>query len=655
MDTTIPRIPRRRRPRLFSVGAAIALVAMLLPATAGIALGHTASAGCDQIRNDPDPKWGQFSAVVYVHDATTGTAILPANAIVDGHTTVVGSVAIGPGHYDVKWSDNATNSNLHVTACDTTTTTAQLQTTATAGDTIGDTAQVTQVSGPSVTSFIPTGTVTFSLYGPFGSAPVCDPAHLVTTTSSVTLDSSGKVTSPAVTAPSTLGTYQWVATYGGDANNNSSVSGCGDEPVTVTSAPRTAAITLYKFICPTYDAIPANKNPGNLDATGGKKLDTSIQTRMVNTATDVPGGCTAAPGWQFKLTAGSEGPVIGNPTTGSDGSVLVTLTGANADLVKKGTWETGVVVSEVFQAGYGFGALRCYKDINNGDNLEGIFGWNGTDAIACIAYNVAKAAPTGSLTVTKVVSGAPAGWTAGTFTFAVTCTSPAFTKTDVTITTAATGTSTIAGIPLGEDLENSCTVQETGKAEAPAGYTTWSTSYSPEGGATQVTKEVAGAVTVRNATSLIPPAKGYFQFTKTVSGNLTGWTGGQFPFTVTCTGGNPVPVTLTLDATGAAVTSQSFGPFDPETSCSVIEGNLPAAGTNAGWVNSPSYVPISGSASIVSGQTVTVAVTNTRTYSPPPPTIRTPTRRPRPRPRRRPRPRPRPRHTHRNSCRPADR
>jgi hypothetical protein len=38
-----------------------------------------------------------------------------------------------------------------------------------------------------------------------------------------------------VTAPSTAGTYEWVATYGPDTNNSGSSSNCGSEPVTITA------------------------------------------------------------------------------------------------------------------------------------------------------------------------------------------------------------------------------------------------------------------------------------------------------------------------------------------------------------------------------------------------------------------------------------
>ena len=40
-----------------------------------------------------------------------------------------------------------------------------------------------------------------------------------------------------------VGTYEWVATYNGDANNNTVTSVCGDEPVVITQATPTIATT----------------------------------------------------------------------------------------------------------------------------------------------------------------------------------------------------------------------------------------------------------------------------------------------------------------------------------------------------------------------------------------------------------------------------
>jgi hypothetical protein len=74
----------------------------------------------------------------------------------------------------------------------------------------------------------PTGTVTFALYGP--TKPNCTGTPVSTSTGTL----SGGDASSADVVVSDPGTYNWVATYNGDANNASSVSGCGEETFTVT-------------------------------------------------------------------------------------------------------------------------------------------------------------------------------------------------------------------------------------------------------------------------------------------------------------------------------------------------------------------------------------------------------------------------------------
>jgi Ice-binding-like len=75
----------------------------------------------------------------------------------------------------------------------------------------------------------PSGDVTFKLYGP--TDPTCAGTPLATRTG--TLDNNRVATSGAPVTAGAEGTYNWVATYGGDANNGSVVSPCGDEEVLV--------------------------------------------------------------------------------------------------------------------------------------------------------------------------------------------------------------------------------------------------------------------------------------------------------------------------------------------------------------------------------------------------------------------------------------
>ncbi len=90
------------------------------------------------------------------------------------------------------------------------------------GGTISDSATV---SG----GLSPTGNVTFTLFGP--TDPLCTGTPLSTTVGALVARTA---TSGDVVA-ATGGTYNWVAVYGGDANNGPATSPCGSEQVVVTS------------------------------------------------------------------------------------------------------------------------------------------------------------------------------------------------------------------------------------------------------------------------------------------------------------------------------------------------------------------------------------------------------------------------------------
>lgn len=160
-------------------------------------------------------------------------------------------------------------------------------------------------------------------------------------------------------------------------------------------------LTMIKVLCPSYTVVPANANPTTNDATGGHggQLDTSYQTVLTDPATDIPKACVRADGWQFQLYGGFSGgvmsPAIGSPhTTGADGSgtgsVTISLDASEQALAASTTSGIALWVVEIQQPSVaGFGALRCYKDILNGDNRERIAGLSGSaQHIYCIAYNV---------------------------------------------------------------------------------------------------------------------------------------------------------------------------------------------------------------------------------------------------------------------------
>ncbi len=103
--------------------------------------------------------------------------------------------------------------------------------TANVGVALNDTAHVSGGSSP-------TGTVTFSLYGPADAT--CNGTALYTKTVALSGSDAATTDGPATTL---AGTYHWTATYNGDGNNNTASSTCADEPVSVGKASPAIATT----------------------------------------------------------------------------------------------------------------------------------------------------------------------------------------------------------------------------------------------------------------------------------------------------------------------------------------------------------------------------------------------------------------------------
>lgn len=85
----------------------------------------------------------------------------------------------------------------------------------------------------------PTGTITFNLYAP--SDATCTAAPVFT--SIVPVSGNGSYTSASFTSAA-IGTYRWIANYGGDSNNLPTTNVCNatNESVVVTAAPPAAGI-----------------------------------------------------------------------------------------------------------------------------------------------------------------------------------------------------------------------------------------------------------------------------------------------------------------------------------------------------------------------------------------------------------------------------
>lgn len=91
----------------------------------------------------------------------------------------------------------------------------------------------------------PSGNITYRLYGPDNAT--CTGAAAFTTTASVA--GAGSYASPSFT-PTSVGTYRWIAGYGGDSSNAASTGACNDanESVVVSAAvPVTSIPTLSEW------------------------------------------------------------------------------------------------------------------------------------------------------------------------------------------------------------------------------------------------------------------------------------------------------------------------------------------------------------------------------------------------------------------------
>ncbi len=731
---------RRVRGRALTVGTAtVGLVALMLVGTAGTVLGHavTAVSGTvDCAGNYTISVTGDVYDPVHLFITVGGTTIDEGLQGSNQSTRTFGPYT-GTGAYAGEPiaaypSDNPNNratntlvaqpSDCHATLK----LVKQLSGNAPSGDHASDwtlSATATDASTPALTGKTPvTGQVAPGTYNLSESGGPSDSGNYTASSWACVSNSSG----------------------GGGASNvvssNPLTLAAGDSVTcTITnsySPPQgpTVNLTVEKLICPSYGVVPANSNyASEADYPNGKTLDTSYQTALTNPVTDTPEGCVPASGWQFDVGTGAGGhDYIGTVahilTTGSGGTATLVLKSAEVAMIQSAkTWDQGLLVKEEMQAGATFGELRCYRDIENGDNLESIYNLqssdvtNGVANLYCIAYNVA---PPGTIIVKKVVANAYGGSTnpaqfslyvqdskesnvpgspaagsltgtsytlpAGTYSVGETTPIPSgYQLTDISCGPQSDQQSTVpAGLdsstpanPATVDLVSGetvvCTVTNDGippqltvvkHVDNSAGGTASASDFQMTVNGTNVqpaasfpgsetgttvtlnvgsfsvtethrpnyvettSGDCSGAIALGDQKTCTvtntympppPPQQGFFYFTKTVTGNLNGWAGGTFSFTVTCNG-QASSVNLPVPASGGSVSSQVFGPFNPGVTCSVSEGALPAAGTNATWVNSPTYSP-AASVTVIKDTSTTVTVTNTRTMTSTPPPTSTPT------------------------------
>ena len=172
----------------------------------------------------------------------TGTPVFTSTNPLNAGSATSGTfptTAVGTYHWVATYNGDANNTPVS-SACTAepvviTQATPTIATTPSAGGPVG-----TSISDTATVSggFNPTGTVTFNLFAPGDTDLHRDPGlHLHQPAQRRRSATSGSFPTTAV------GTYHWVATYNGDANNAPVSSACAAEPVVITQATPTIATT----------------------------------------------------------------------------------------------------------------------------------------------------------------------------------------------------------------------------------------------------------------------------------------------------------------------------------------------------------------------------------------------------------------------------
>ena len=294
MDTNARR---PRRARILSLAAVIALVAMFLPALAGVALGHHSIPVVLQIDCN-----GNVNYTVYDWTTSTGTDgqatfkiyyavnggsswTLLGSASFSSADARVGNVWVVTGSFSVDtsvtsvilrtnnfvWADGPGNtgpwdssSATRPRAC-----TSPTITTVTGGTVVlGSGAKLTDTATLAGGSN-PTGTITFKLY---------DPTSALRDTEAATVSGNGSYPTPTGFLPDKAGTWHWVASYGGDANNDPVASGANDEPVTVSPTSPTIATTLSKSRAEVGTSVHDSATLTGATATAGGTVTYTVYT-----------------------------------------------------------------------------------------------------------------------------------------------------------------------------------------------------------------------------------------------------------------------------------------------------------------------------------------------------------------------------------------
>ncbi|HEX3623159.1 MAG TPA: hypothetical protein VHT97_12665 [Acidimicrobiales bacterium] len=254
---------------------------------------------------------GTITFRLFNNETCTGTPVFSSTKPVTGNGNVLSDTFILPGpgvyHFVATYSGDANNNAAGPTGClDPNEAIGagrlgiSLTTTASGAVTVGNPISDTATVGG---AFNPTGTVTFTLFGPDNAT--CTGAPVFTSVKPV--NGNGTYPSDSFT-PSAPGVYRWIATYSGDANNAPTATPCGDplEQVTVNALP---TIAITKAASPLSLPVPGGTFTFSVVVTNTSNEALTIRSLVDNIYGDIttlPGStCNTAIG---TVLAPSPGP-----------------------------------------------------------------------------------------------------------------------------------------------------------------------------------------------------------------------------------------------------------------------------------------------------------------------------------------------------------
>ncbi|MEW5991912.1 MAG: hypothetical protein AB1736_11285 [Chloroflexota bacterium] len=233
----------------------------------------------------------------------------------------------------------------------------------------------------------PTGSITFTAYGPNDATCTGTPAF----STSVAVSGNGTY-GPVSFTPSAVGTYRWIASYGGDGNNNPVAGVCNDagetdtvvkaSPAIVTSADESVVIgadisdsaTLSNGVNPTGSITFTAYGPGDDNCDGTPAFSTSVA--VSGNGTYGPVSFTPGATGTYHWIASYSGDANNNPVAGACGDAGENDTATPKNPLLTTTASASVVVG---------GSITDTAHLSGGFNPTGTITFNlyGPDDATC--------------------------------------------------------------------------------------------------------------------------------------------------------------------------------------------------------------------------------------------------------------------------------